>query len=243
MTSSPPTLAGQRRLRCPASQVIASTSRWLVGSSSSSTSHSPASSAASATRRRWPPLSTVNGASQGMSASSPRITSRTRASPAQTCSGVSPTTACSTVSSSSSVSPWSSTPTRTPPLTVTRPASGRSRPASISSRLVLPSPFLPTTPTRSPSFRPRVTLPKTTFVGNSRCRASAPRRCAMSLSRLGHFVSTVCRALRGAWGCPRAHVGTGQLKPIVRPRTRADDTPGAPLALGTRVTTRGWSSI
>ena len=75
---------------------------------------------------------------------------------------------------------------RTPPRTVTRPESGSSRPASMASRLVLPSPFRPTTPTRSPSFRPRVTESKTTFVGNWRCRASAPRRCAISLSRLGH---------------------------------------------------------
>ena len=56
----------------------------------------------------------------------------------------------------------------------------------MASRLDLPSPFLPTIPTRSPSFSPSVTESKTTFVGNSRCRASAPRRCAISTSRLGH---------------------------------------------------------
>jgi hypothetical protein len=94
--------------------------------------------------------------------------SRARASPAHTCSGVSPTTATSTVSASSRASAWPSTPTVTPPRTVTRPELGSSRPASMASRLDLPSPFLPTIPTRSPSFRPSVTESKTTFVGNSR---------------------------------------------------------------------------
>ena len=92
-TTSPPALGAQRLFRWPASQVIASTSRWLVGSSSSRTSQSPVSSPASSTRRRCPPLSVPTGASQGTSASRPRITSRARASPAHTCSGVSPTTA------------------------------------------------------------------------------------------------------------------------------------------------------
>ena len=226
MTSSPPALAGQRRLRCSASQVIASTSRWLVGSSSSSTSHSPASSPASATRRRCPPLSTVTGASQGMSSSRPRITSRTRASPAQTCSGVSPTTARSTVSESSSVSPWSSTPTRTPPRTVTRPASGCCRPASMASRLVLPSPFLPTTPTRSPSFSPRVTESKTTFVGNSRCRDSAPRRCAISVSRLFGFAVCAVRCTPEATRRERLRPGRWRSLPSGRLPRRRGSPPG-----------------
>ena len=89
----------------------------------------PVSSAASSTRRRWPPLSVPTGASQGTSASRPRITSRARASQAHTCSGVSPTTARSTVSVSSRASAWPSTPTVTPPRTVTRPELGCSRPA------------------------------------------------------------------------------------------------------------------
>ncbi len=59
---------------------------------------------------------------------------------------------------------------------VTRPASGSRRWASSASRVDLPSPFRPTTPMRSPSSRPRVTLSKTTRVGNSRCTFSAPRR-------------------------------------------------------------------
>src|SRR5690606_41822640 len=54
--------AGHRFFRCPASHVIASTSRWLVGSSSAMMSQSCTSSAASATRRRCPPLRLSTGA-------------------------------------------------------------------------------------------------------------------------------------------------------------------------------------
>ena len=56
-----PRPAPRRAARCRASQSIASTSRWLVGSSSSSRSCSPSSTAASATRRDSPPDSRSAG--------------------------------------------------------------------------------------------------------------------------------------------------------------------------------------
>ena len=83
-----------RCLRCAASQATPSTSRWLVGSSSTSRSHSCTSSDASATRRRSPPDIVPMTLSRPMPCRpSPSSTSRTRASPAQVCSAVSPRTA------------------------------------------------------------------------------------------------------------------------------------------------------
>ena len=70
----------------------------------------------------------------------------------------------------------------TPRRRVTRPASGSMRPASSASSVDLPSPLRPTMPMRSPSLRPAVTLSKMTRVGNSRCRHSAPSKCAISPS-------------------------------------------------------------
>ena len=70
--------SAQRVFRCPASQVMPSTSRWLVGSSRNSTSWSSTSSAASATRRRCPPDRVPMTASQLMSETSPAMTSRMR---------------------------------------------------------------------------------------------------------------------------------------------------------------------
>ena len=63
----------------------------------------------------------TSGAS--MPPSRPSSTSRTRASPAQTCSGVVPSTAVRTVASGSSVSTCVSMPTVRPPTLVTRPSS------------------------------------------------------------------------------------------------------------------------
>ncbi len=177
-TTSPPAFDDQRRLRWPASQVMPSTSRWLVGSSRKMMSWSPMSSAARATRRRWPPDRSPTRASHGRSAMRPAITSRTLGSPAQTCSSMSPMTVWWTVLVPSSSSAWSSMARVTPPRRVTRPESGSRRPASIRSRVDLPSPLRPTMPMRSPSSRPMVSLSKMTRVGNSRCSASAPRRCA-----------------------------------------------------------------
>jgi hypothetical protein len=175
-TARPPLPAGQRRLRCSASQAMPSTSRWLVGSSRKMTSQSPTSKAASATRRRWPPDRVPMTACQSKSERSPAMTSRIFASPAHTCSSMSPTTAWATVSEESTVSAWSSMPRVTPRRRVTRPPSGSMRPPSSFSRVDFPSPLRPTMPTRSPSFRPSVTESKMTLVGYSRWSASAPRR-------------------------------------------------------------------
>ena len=180
-TMSPPAPADQRRFKCAASHAMPSTSRWLVGSSRNRMSQSPTSRAASATRRRWPPLSSPRVALQGMPPTSPSITSRTRASPAHSCSARSPTMACETTRSSGSSSAWSSMPRVMPLRRVTRPPSGSRRPDSSLSRLDLPSPLRPTTPMRWPSSSPIVTLSNTTRVGYSRWRLSAPSRCAISL--------------------------------------------------------------
>lgn len=72
---------------------MARTSRWLVGSSSRSTSQSPMSNRARSTRRRWPPERVPTVAFQSTSSSSPAIMARTRGSPAHSYSGISPTTA------------------------------------------------------------------------------------------------------------------------------------------------------
>ncbi len=191
MTSRPPDVRAHRRLRCSASHEMPSTSRWLVGSSRAMRSHSPTRSAASATRRRWPPESSPTSASHGTSATRPPMTSRTRASPAHSCSGRSPTMLCPTVAVGSRSSVWPRTPKRTPPRRVIRPDCGSMVPASMPSRLDLPSPLRPTSPIRSPSSMPRLTESKTTRVGYSRWSDSAPRRgvairtCAPSAGR-GH---------------------------------------------------------
>ena len=158
---------------------MARMSRWLVGSSSMSTSQSPMSKRARSTRRRCPPDKSPTRPCQGISAASPEMMSRTRASPAHSYSGISPTTACSTVSSSESASACPSTPTRTPRVRITRPSSGSIMPASKESSVDFPSPFLPTTPMRSPSSSPRETSSNTVFVGNSTRAFSQPSRNAI----------------------------------------------------------------
>ena len=89
-TSSAPAPRRQRVFKCSASQVMARTSRWLVGSSSMSTSQSPMSSRARSTRRRWPPERVPTVAFQSTSSSSPAIMARTRGSPAHSYSGIVP---------------------------------------------------------------------------------------------------------------------------------------------------------
>ena len=89
-TRSAPWPLGQRVLRWLASQLMARTSRWLVGSSSMSTSQSPMSSRARSTRRRWPPDSSPIRASQGMSSMSAWMISRVRGLAAHSWVGTSP---------------------------------------------------------------------------------------------------------------------------------------------------------
>ena len=89
--------------RCSASQATASTSRWLVGSSSTIRSWSPSSSAASEQRRRSPPESPATARSRETPASSTSTTSRVRGSAAHSWSARPPSTASRTVWVSSSV--------------------------------------------------------------------------------------------------------------------------------------------
>ena len=184
-TKSAPCPCRQRRFKCPASHVMARTSRWLVGSSSASTSQSPMSRRTRSTRRRWPPESVPTRAFQGMSEASPAMMSRTRASPAHWYSGMSPTTARSTVSSSDSASACPSTPTCTAPFFSTRPSSGSSEPANRAKSVDFPSPLRPTMPTRSPSSTPSDTLSNTVFVGNSTRTFSQP-----SINAIEHLPPT-----------------------------------------------------
>ena len=146
---------GLRCCRWRASQATPSTSRWLVGSSRTSRSHSCTSSAASATRRRSPPDIVATVLSRPTSCRpSPSSTSRTRASPAQVCSAASPRTAWWAVRCSPTRTSWVSTPTRSPPAWVTRPDCGSSTLTRVLSSVVLPPPLRPTTPIRSPSEMP-----------------------------------------------------------------------------------------
>ena len=157
---------------------MARTSRWLVGSSSMSTSQSPMSSRARSTRRRWPPERVPTVAFQSTSSRSPAIMARTRGSPAHSYSGRSPTTARSTVSPSRKSSLWPSMPTDTPRVRMTRPSSTSTSPESTRRSVDLPSPFWPTIPMRAPSSTPRDSPSNTVFVGNSTRTFSQPRRNA-----------------------------------------------------------------
>ena len=121
-------------------------SRWLVGSSSTSTGASDTRVRARCTRLAWPPESSSNGRS--ISAPRPR-----RSATASTSQGLSPIPWCS---ASRSVVPdsspdCSSTETSTPDPRRTEPDSGSLVPASIASSVDLPVPLMPTTAIRSPS--------------------------------------------------------------------------------------------
>ena len=175
-TRSPPTFLGHLFFRCRASQAIPSTSRWLVGSSSMRTSHSPIKRAASPRRRRWPPESVPTRACQSRSPTRPAMTSRILGSEAHSCSAASPTSARPTVASASRASSCSSTPMRRPPRRVTRPSVGSSVPARIRKSDDFPPPFRPTTPILSPSPIPRAAESRTTLLGYSSRIACAPRR-------------------------------------------------------------------
>lgn len=139
----------RRRARCAASQATPSTSRWLVGPSSSSRSGSATSRAAMATRRRSPPESTPTVASRpptpaaSMLPNSPVSTSRTRGSAAHSCSAASPSTASRTLDAGSSTSACARNPTSRSPVRTARPESSAFRPASTASNVDLPPPLRP----------------------------------------------------------------------------------------------------
>ena len=154
-----PAAAG--RVRCRASQSTVSTSRWLVGSSSS-TSPRPVGGVQQQRRQcRTPALATRQRADHAVEADAAeqrvrrrrgwraRPPTRGRAAPPARrrarCRGVE-------VVALAEVRRPSTSRRRT-----TRPSSGASRPASVCSRVVLPAPLRPTTPTRSPTATPRLT--------------------------------------------------------------------------------------
>ena len=178
-TSSAPWPSRQRVFRWLASQLMARTSRWFVGSSSMTTSYSPTSKRARSTRRRCPPDNVPIGAFQGMSPAMPAMIERMRASPAHSYSGRSPTIESPTVASSCSASRWPSSPTVTPFVRMTRPRSGSMSPASMPMSVDFPSPLRPTMPMRSPSFMPRDSSSKTVLEGKSIPAFSQPRRNAI----------------------------------------------------------------
>ena len=100
------TSAPRRAARWRASQSTPSTSRWLVGSSSSRRSGSSTRSFASATRLRSPPDSGPISPSRSSPASNASASPRVRGSDRHACSGRSPTTAMRTVRVGSRSSLW-----------------------------------------------------------------------------------------------------------------------------------------
>ncbi len=169
-----------------------STSRWLVGSSSTIRSCSAISSFASAIRRRSPPDSgpiTVSRPcpSPGRSSppNSPVSTSRILALPRHSWSARSPMTSWRTVAAGSSESCWVSTPSRSPLLCVTRPSSASSSFARMRIKVVLPSPLRPTTPIRSPSLTPRETPSSSARVPYTLPTASRLTRLTATLHSIG----------------------------------------------------------
>ena len=180
------------RTRWSANHWTPSTSRWLVGSSSTSRSSSCTRAAASETRRRSPPDRSATAVSRPRSwMPMPSRTDRTRASPAHSwvASPRGPITASPTVSAASSVR-WVTTAIRRPPTRETRPESGSTTPVRISNRVVLPPPLRPTTPMRSPALTPSETL-------SSTCRMPKEIEPCSMLMRLVGAISTFL------WGGPR----------------------------------------
>ncbi|CAB5045785.1 unannotated protein [freshwater metagenome] len=119
---------------------IASRSKWFVGSSRIRQSHSPARRRASATRFSCPP----DNSRVSASVMSPMPNLSSIASPCQP-----PPTASRTVPSGSTGN-CGNTPMRAPRPVRTTPASGRSSPDRMRNSVLLPQPFKPTTPKRSP---------------------------------------------------------------------------------------------
>ena len=159
--------------RCWASHETASTSRWLVGSSSTSRSWLPSMSATRAARRRSPPERFAVCASRSMSASICSTIGRASGSDAHTWSGSPSRTRSRTLWPGTIRSAWASTPMDVDLVCVTFPSSGRMLPVSSPSRVDLPSPLRPTTPMTSPCASPRERSSRTIRVPYALPRCSA----------------------------------------------------------------------
>ena len=128
-----------------------------MGSSSSSRSRSATSRRASSTRRRSPPDRSPSRRSSRASSnppSRPTSTSRTRASTAHSCVARLPTTASRIVVCRVEGRVLPQQPRWASDARLTRPASTGSSPAMTASSVLLPAPFRPTTPIRSPAPTP-----------------------------------------------------------------------------------------
>lgn len=157
---------------------MARTSRWLVGSSSRSTSQSPMSNRARSTRRRWPPERVPPSPVPIHILEQPRDNGANPRVAGPLVFGDIPHHGRSTVSASRKSSLWPSTPTDTPRVRMTRPSSTSTSPESTRKSVDFPSPFWPTMPMRAPSSTPRDSPSNTVFVGNSTLTFSQPRRNA-----------------------------------------------------------------
>ncbi len=161
-------------------------SRWLVGSSSSTSSGSPTSARASATRLLQPPESFATAWSapaSGPARPSFAMSSSTRASSSQepTALAVSDKPeemAARTVAPGANVGICGRKATRRPPRLATLPRSGPSSPARMRSNVDLPAPLGPMSPTRFPSASVKLTSSKSARAPNACPSPCAERRIA-----------------------------------------------------------------
>ena len=223
---------------CMRSRVMASSAP--SGSSISRNRGSAASARAIPTRWRMPPDSVQIGLAPcpwrptRLSSASAR---RRRSSPERPLSCSGRATLSRVLSQAKSASSWNTTarsaegPVRTTPSMLTCPAVGATKPAATLSRLVLPEPERPSTATKSPAARLRLTRSST--AGASRPAGSAaicPRRAIRSWwPPWGPAAGRRWRRGRGrpgqgeAPGCPvpvRRHETRGDERRIVRQRRR-----------------------
>ena len=197
------------RPRCRASQSTPSTSRWLVGSSSTSRSCSPTSSAgrarpgAARRPRAGRPARSSTDVLGGRPPTGPSSTSRTRGPRPTRGPGASPSTVpdgrrrVEVVVLGEQPDPQAAG--------VGDPAGVRRAPAGSStrSRVVLPSPLRPTTPIRSPSPTPRETASSST-VGAVRLGTALEVDQVGALSAADRWWHRRARRGPGPWRASRA---------------------------------------
>jgi hypothetical protein len=211
--------APAKRWSQPSSHIAASRSRWLVGSSSSSRSGSRNSARASATRIRQPPENSPTGracaaaskprpastvAARAGALSAPMARRRSWTSPRRAASGPRSSSASSAARSASASSTVSSRlsgpagascatwPSRARAAKRISPPSGAIWPETARSRVDLPAPLRPTSPTRRPG-------------STARSASSRSARPAMRRVRL--------RIATRSWGCSTTGAGVDQRPP------------------------------